>query len=231
MTPSPSARRRSEPPSLDRFYLDSSASPFWSWAPMPPPDAAGHLRHPRTAPPPRPRLLAGLRPRRRVVLVPYLKPRCHCPTLPGEGHALFSLPRPLRSLGEAPGLLFSPRHRRPSRCTVCIAERHHDHRTAPPPPSSRSLAPLAHPWSCALAPTAAVAAPLPPCHCARLRPQLPAPPLPLLHAGAPSWPPAPCDRPTVVAGVPQRPNRVRPVGQCPFGLCPIAQHPIGPLAQ
>nr|XP_020147778.1 WAS/WASL-interacting protein family member 3-like [Aegilops tauschii subsp. strangulata] len=61
---------------------------------MPPPDDAGHLRHPRTAPPSRPRLLAGLPPRRRVVLVPHLKPRCHCPTLPGQGHALSSLPCP-----------------------------------------------------------------------------------------------------------------------------------------
>nr|XP_020191406.1 proline-rich receptor-like protein kinase PERK2 [Aegilops tauschii subsp. strangulata] len=47
---------------------------------MPPPDAAGHLRHPRTALPPRPRLLAGLPPRRRVVLVPHPDPRCPDPT-------------------------------------------------------------------------------------------------------------------------------------------------------
>nr|XP_040245718.1 vegetative cell wall protein gp1-like [Aegilops tauschii subsp. strangulata] len=75
-------------------------------------------------------LLTGLPPLRRIV--PVYPPRA-------------PLPRALRSLGEAPGLLFSPRHRRPSRCTVRVIEHRHGHRTAPPPPScSGPRSPLAH---------------------------------------------------------------------------------------
>nr|XP_020194547.1 proline-rich receptor-like protein kinase PERK2 [Aegilops tauschii subsp. strangulata] len=59
-----------------------------------------------------------------------------------------------------------------------------------------------------------------PCHCARLRPQLPPPPPRPLAGRRPGSASA---REPAHPSAPQRPNRVLPAGQCPYGLCPIAQ--------